>query len=199
MIKKSFPVWVFLFLFFGNQAWGLTGLGFGVRGGMIRDYKNDNLDLIPTQDEDWLKEMPVVGVHLKIGTLRVVHFEASLEYAWKETEIVLENLARTEFSVNDLSLNATAKYVFAVPVLKPYVGAGLGIHRLAYGITNEEYSIFIPEDQNKMGFHAVGGLLLSFPASPIEFFAEARYTSIQTAGEPTRYTAILGGLTFNLP
>ena len=50
-----------------------------------------------------------------------------------------------------------------------------------------------------MGFHAVGGLLLSFPASPVEFFAEARYTSIQTEGESTRYSTILGGLTFKLP
>ena len=82
-MKKTLTLCVFLFVLFGNQAWGLTGLGFGVRGGMIRDYKNDNLNLIPTQDQDWLKEMPVVGVHLKIGTLRVVHFEASLEYAWR--------------------------------------------------------------------------------------------------------------------
>ncbi|MGB2768789.1 MAG: outer membrane beta-barrel protein [Candidatus Zixiibacteriota bacterium] len=199
MKKKTLTLCVFLFVFFGNQAWGLTGLGFGVRGGMIRDYKNDNLNLIPTQDQDWLKEMPVVGVHLKIGTLRVVHFEASVEYAWKETEIVLENLTRTEFSVNDLSLNATAKYVYSIPVLKPYLGAGAGIHRLVYGISNKDYDIFIPEDQNKMGFHVVGGILLSFPASPIELFAEARHTSIQTEGESTRYTTILGGLTFKLP
>ena len=198
-MKKTLTLCVFLFVLFGNQAWGLTGLGFGVRGGMIRDYKNDNLNLIPTQDQDWLKEMPMVGVHLKIGTLRVVHFEASVEYAWKETEIVLENLTRTEFSVNDLSLNATAKYVYSIPVLKPYLGAGAGIHRLVYGISNDDYSILIPEDQNKMGFHAVGGLLLSFPASPVEFFVEARYTSIQTEGESTRYTTFLAGLTFKLP
>ena len=199
MTKKLFLLWVFLFMFFCNQAWGLTGLGFGVRGGMIRDYKNDNLNLIPTQDQNWLKEMPLVGVHLKIGTLRVVHLEASVEYAWKETEIVLGNLTKTEFSINDLSINATAKYIFAVPVLKPYAGAGLGMHRLVYGISNEDYSVFVPEDQNKLGFHVVGGLLLSLPASPVEFFAEARYTSVQTEGEPTRYTTILGGLTFNLP
>jgi opacity protein-like surface antigen len=198
-MKKLFFLWVFMFLFFCNQAWGLTGLGFGVRGGMVRDYKNDNLNLVPTQDKDWLKKMPLVGVHLKIGTLRVVQLEASVEYAWKETEIVLNDFTKTEFSVNDLSINATAKYVFAVPVIKPYAGAGLGMHRLVYGISNEDYSVFIPEDQNKMGFHAVGGLLLSLPASPVEFFAEARYTSIQTEGEATRYATILGGLTFNLP
>jgi len=198
-MKRFFFLCAFMFLLFCNQAWGVTGLGFGVRGGMISNYKNDNLDIIPTQDKDWLKEMPLFGVHLKIGTLRVVHFEASIEYAWKETEIVLNDFTKTEFSINDLSINATAKYIFAVPVLKPYAGAGLGVHRLVYGISIGEEFIPIPEDQNKIGFHVVGGLLLSFPASPVEFFAEARYTTIQTAGEATRYSTILGGLTFNLP
>jgi len=203
-MKKFFPLWIFLLLFFCNQAWGLTGLGFGVRGGMTRNYKNDNLNLIPTQDQDWLKEMPVIGAHLKIGTLPVIDLEASVEYAWKSKEITVTNpvggtLGQAEFSLSDLSLNATAKYMFSVPVVKPYLGAGMGVHRLVYGISNEDYSIFIPEDQNRMGFHVVGGLLLSLPASPVEFFAEARYTSIQTKDEATRYTTILGGLTFKLP
>jgi|GEM_PF-469389 len=204
MMKKFFPLWFFLFLFFCNSAWGLTGLGLGVRGGMIQNYKNENLNLILNQDQDWLKEMPVVGAHLKIGTLPIIDLEASLEYAWKSKEIAVKNpvggsLGQAEFSLSDLSLNATAKYMFSVPVVKPYLGAGVGIHRLVYGISNKDYDIFIPEDQNKMGLHVVGGILLSFPASPIELFAEARHTSIQTEGESTRYTTILGGLTFKLP
>ncbi len=199
MRKSCFILCIFLFFCLGPKAWGITGLGFGIRGGMIQNYKNDNLNVIPTQDQDWLKEMPMLGAHLKIGTLRIIHLEASVEYAWKKKEIVLEGLTKTEFSVNDLSLNATAKYLFAVPVIKPYLGGGVGIHRLVYGISNDAYSVYVPEDQSKMGIHAVGGILLSPPASPLEFFAEARYTSIQTDNESTRYTTILAGLTFNLP
>jgi len=89
--------------------------------------------------------------------------------------------------------------MFSFPVLKPYVGAGVGIHRLVYGISNETYSVYVPEDQNRIGFHGVGGFVLSFPASPLELLAEVRYTSIQTENEPTRYTTFLAGLTFNLP
>jgi opacity protein-like surface antigen len=193
-----------MFLFFSNQAWGLTGLGFGVRGGVIQNYKNDNLNLIPTESDDWLKDMPVMGAHVKIGTLPVIDLEGSVEYAWKKKKIMVTNPlggnpGEAEFSLSDLSLNATAKYMFSVPVLKPYLGAGLGLHRLAYGISHQDFTIAIPEDQNKLGFHVVGGLLLSLPASPVEFFAEARYTSIQTEGDATHYTTILGGLTFNLP
>lgn len=199
MKKGCLLLWIFSLLLFGSEAWGITGLGIGIKGGVIQNYKNDNLNRIPTQNQDWLKDMPLVGVHLKIGTLRIIHLEASIEYAWKEKEIVLENLIRAEFSVNDLSLNGTAKYMLSFPVLKPYVGAGVGIHRLVYGISNDDYSVYVPEDQNRIGFHGVGGFLLSFPASPLELLAEVRYTSIQTQNEPTRYTTFLAGLTFNLP
>jgi len=204
-MKKAFFIsWLFALLFFCSEAWSITGLGIGIKGGMIQNYKNDNLNLIPTKNQDWLEKMPLVGVHLKIGTLRIIHLEASVEYAWKEKEIVLEdpiskNLVRADFSINDLSLNGTAKYMFSFPVLKPYVGAGVGIHRLVYGISNETYSVYVPEDQNRIGFHGVGGFVLSFPASPLELLAEVRYTSIQTENEPTRYTTFLAGLTFNLP
>jgi len=199
MKRVFFILWLFVLLFFCSEAWSITGLGIGIRGGVIQNYENDNLNLIPTQDQDWLKEMPVVGVHLKIGTLRIIHLEASLEYAWKEKEIVLGNSTRADFSINDLSLNGTAKYMFSFPVLKPYIGAGVGIHKLVYEISNEVYSVYIPDDQNRVGFHGVGGLLLSFPAFPLDIQAEVRYTSIQTKNEPTRYTTFLAGLTFNLP
>ncbi len=183
----------------GCQAWAITGLGIGVRGGMIQGYRNDNLDEIPTLEKDWLKEMPMVGVHLKIGTLRVVHLEASLEYAWKDQDIVLEQAGKAEFSLSDLSLNGTAKYMFSFPGVKPYAGAGLGIHRLVYGISNEAYSIYIPDDENKLGFHLAGGLLLSPAAFPLEIMVEARYTSVRTAGKSSRYATLLAGLTYKLP
>lgn len=204
MKKGCFLLWIFFFLLLGSEAWSITGLGIGIKGGMIQNYKNDNLDSIPTLGQDWLENMPVVGVHLKIGTLRIIHLEASVEYAWKEKEIVLkdpitEDIIKADFSIHDLSLNATAKYMFSFPVLKPYVGAGVGMHRLVYGISNETYSIYVPEDQSRVGFHGVGGFVLSFPASPLELLAEVRYTSIQTKNEPTRYTTILAGVTFNLP
>jgi hypothetical protein len=199
MRKILFLFPFFISLLFCSPTWGITGLGIGIKGGVIQNYKNDNLDSIPTLGQDWLKEMPMVGVHLKIGTLRIVHLEASVEYAWKEKEIVLENLTRTDFSISDLSLNGTAKYMFSFPVLKPYLGAGVGIHRLVYGISNEAYSVYVPEDQNRIGFHGVGGFVLSFPAFPLELLAEARYTSVRTENKSTRYTTFLAGLTFNLP
>ena len=199
MKRCFFLLCFFTYLFFSSTSWGITGLGIGIKGGLIQNYKNDNLDLIPTQNKDWLKEMPTVGLHLKIGTLRIIHLEASVEYAWKKKQIVLDNQTKADFSINDLSLNGTAKYIFSFPVLKPYLGLGAGIHRLVYGLSYGAYSGYVPDDQNTIGIHGVGGVVLSIPVFPLEFLAEARYTSIQTKNKSTRYTTILAGLTYNLP
>ncbi len=189
----------FIFFLFCSSVWGITGLGIGTRGGMIQNYTYHKLDSLLTQNKDWLKEMPMVGVHLKIGTLRIIQLEGSLEYAWKKKQIVVDQDVKTDFSINDLSFNATAKYMFSFPVIKPYLGAGVGIHRLAYGISNHNLTVPIPQDQSQMGWHGVGGLLLSPPAVPLEFFVEARYTNIPTKDKATHYTTLLAGVTYNLP
>ena len=180
------------------QTLAITGLGIGIRGGLIQNYKNPNLNSLPTS-KDFLKEMPLAGVHLKIGTLRIIHIEASLEYAWKKKEIILKDEIKADFTVNDLSLNATGKYFFSFPVVRPYVGAGAGLHRLVYKISQGSYAVFLPDNQNRLGFHGVGGLLFKFPVLPFELFGEGRYTVLQTKGKATKYTTILAGLTFNLP
>lgn len=198
MKKLPFILGFFVCSLIPIQAFAITGLGIGIRGGLIQNYKNPNLNSLTTQ-KDFLKSMPLAGVHLKIGTLRIIHLEASLEYGWKKKEIVVNDKVKANLSVKDLSLNATAKYIFSVPVVKPYAGAGAGIHRLVYEISKDEFSVLLPDDQNRLGFHGVGGLLLKFPLFPFELFAEGRYTIIRTEGRTTKYTTILAGLTYDLP
>jgi opacity protein-like surface antigen len=205
MKKLSFILGFLTCSFIPMQAFAITGLGMGIRGGLIQNYKNPNLNSLTTQ-KDFLKEMSTAGLHLKIGTLRIIDLEASLEYAWKKKEIIVEgvedyvgNKVKADFTINDLSLNATAKYMFSVPVVKPYLGAGVGLHRLVYKISEVGYSLYMQENQNRLGFHGVGGLLLKFPMLPFELFGEGRYTIIRTKEEATKYTTILAGFTFNLP
>jgi len=205
MKKVPFILGFFICSFIPMQTFAITGLGMGIRGGLIQNYKNPNLNSLTTQ-KDFLKKMSMAGLHLKIGTLRIIDLEASLEYAWKKKEIIVEgvedyvgNKVKADFTINDLSLNATAKYIFSVPVVKPYLGAGVGLHRLVYKISEGGYSVYLPENQNRLGFHGVGGFLLKFPMLPFELFGEGRYAIIQTKEEATKYTTILAGLTFNLP
>jgi opacity protein-like surface antigen len=198
MKKLPFVLGLFICSFTPIQAFAITGLGVGIRGGLISNYKNPNLNSLPTK-KDFLKGMPMVGVHLKIGTLRVIHLEGSLEYAWKKKEVILQDQVKADFTINDLSLNATAKYIFSFPVIKPYAGVGAGLHRLVYKISVGNYSAYLPENQNRLGFHGVGGLLFKLPMFPFELFGEGRYTIIQTKDKSTKYATLLAGFTFNLP
>lgn len=198
MKKLPFIIGFLICSFLPIQTFAITGLGMGIRGGLIQNYKNPNLNSLSTQ-KDFLKNISLAGVHLKIGTLRIIHLEASMEYAWKKKEIILEDKIKADFTINDFSLNATAKYVFSVPVVKPYLGAGAGLHRLVYKVSKGSYSMYLPENQTRLGFHGVGGLLLKFSTFPFELFGEGRYTIIQTKDKATKYTTILAGLTFNLP
>ena len=118
MKKLQFVLGLFICSLMPIQAFAITGLGVGIRGGLIPNYKNPNLNSLPTQ-KDFLKGMPMVGIHLKIGTLRIIHLEGSLEYAWKKKEVILPDQVKADFTINDLSLNATAKYIFSFPVVKP--------------------------------------------------------------------------------
>jgi opacity protein-like surface antigen len=200
MRKMAFILGFFVCSLVPLQTFAITGLGIGVRGGLIQNYKNPNLNSLPTE-KDFLKEMPLAGIHLKIGTLPIIDLEASLEYAWKKKEIILEDKVKikADLTVNDFSFNATAKYAFSVPVVKPYVGLGVGYHRMVYKISVENYAGYFPDDENTLGFHGVGGVLLKFPVLPFEFFGEGRYTIVQTKNEATKFTTILAGVTFNLP
>lgn len=199
MKKLSFIMLGLVLCSFGPvRAFAITGLGIGVRGGLIQNYRNANLNSLPTE-KDFVTEMPMAGIHLKIGTLRIIHLESSLEYGWKKKEVILEDKMKADFTINDLSLNATAKYFFSFPVIRPYAGAGAGLHRLVYKISLGSYSVYLPENQNRLGFHGVGGLSLEFPVFPFELFAEGKYTIIGTKNKTTRYTTILAGLTYNLP
>jgi opacity protein-like surface antigen len=152
-----------------------------------------------------------LGAHLKIGTLPLIDLEISAEYAWKKKENILyypEELEgaiplQVDMKVKDLSLNATAKYHFSFPVVKPYVGAGVGIHRMLYQFSAGDTSVIFPEDENKIGFHGVGGLSFKIPVFPLEVFAEGRFVYIKTEQKKldtkeTDFITILAGVTLNL-
>lgn len=206
-----FSLVCFLFLF-NSGAQAVTGLGLGVRGGIIQNYDNPAIKKFSSDYTSGfsLKQMPLLGAHLKIGTLPVIDLEVSVEYAWKKKKniiyypegVKISNPPQVDLTVRDLSLNATAKYLFSFPVVKPYVGAGVGIHRLLYEFSAGDTTVIFPEDENKIGFHGVGGVSLRFPAFPFEIFAEGRFVYIKTEQEKlntkeTDFITILAGITLN--
>ncbi|MCJ7498523.1 MAG: porin family protein [candidate division Zixibacteria bacterium] len=183
-----------------SPVYAISGVGFGIRGGFVQNYDNPGLDesSLPVD----LKEMPMLGAHVVFGFIPVIDLEGSAEMAWKKKEFLLGD-TKADFTVRDLSLNVTAKYkIDLMPVIKPYIGAGLGWHWLTYSSSLDEGPTFVlPVDENRLGYHGVGGVSLKFPAVPFELFAEYRYTHIMTEQEEfgtkgSHYTTLLGGITF---
>lgn len=195
-MRKIIPLILGLILLvLTGSSQALTGLGFGIRGGLVQNYKNPALDVNGVD----LSRMQMLGGHLKIGTLRIVDLEVAAEYAWKKKKNALDTIPGVDLTLGDLSLNGTVKYNFNFPVVRPFVGLGLGWHKLIYNWSGSYGSYPVPDDQSTWSWQPVGGVGLHFPAVPFEIFLEGRYTSIQTSGKNTNYTTILGGLTFNLP
>ncbi len=176
-----------------NSSQALTGLGIGIRGGLVANYDNPALDVSGVD----LSRMQMLGGHVKIGALRIVDLEASLEYAWKKKKDAFAPIyPGVDLTVGDLSFNGAVKYNFNFPVIRPFVGLGLGWHRLVYSTDGPSGSYIVPDDENTWSWQPLGGVSLHFPAVPFEFFLEGRYTFLQTTGDNTNYTSIIAGVTF---
>ena len=211
MKKVAVIVSALLVIFFCHQAFAITGLGLGIRGGLVSNYDNP---VTKKMFPDWsLKEMPLLGAHLKIGMLPVIDLEISAEYSWKKKKNIVYEFKPegyldcirqvVDFTIRDLSLNATGKYHLSFPKIRPYIGVGAGIHRILYEISVDTMRVILPENENKLGFHGVAGLSLKLPVLPFELFAEGRYTFINTKQKKfdtkqTHYTILMAGVTFNL-
>ncbi|HVP37110.1 MAG TPA: outer membrane beta-barrel protein [Terriglobales bacterium] len=195
---KKILVMLGLLVILASPAYAIKGVGIGIRGGLVSDYKNPGLDN-STFNLD-LKQMPMFGGHVVLGFIPIIELEGSAEMAWKKKSFDIEGNTG-DLTLRDFSLNATVKYKFPFPVIKPYIGAGLGWHWLTYSVSlSSGSSINMPVDENRLGYHGLVGLALKLPALPLEFFAEGRYTHIMTKQEKfdtkaSHYTTLLGGVT----
>jgi opacity protein-like surface antigen len=179
---------------------GLSGLGLGVHGGVVSGYDNPVLeDSILSQfvDFDMAEKMTDIGAHLNIGTFRIIEFDLSLDYAWKKQEIA----SGIDLRFSDISITASVRKSVALAALKPYIGVGVGQHWMVYSIElgDQVIGVNLPADESKIGYHFKAGVDLDFPLLPLTPYGEWRYNIIQTTGKSTKYSAILVGITLDLP
>jgi len=185
-------------------SYAITGLGFGIHGGQINNYKydvlNSDLDNIATilglsEALKFDENLTVIGAHVKVGTLPILDFYGFIDYAWKKKALTSD----VDFRLSDFSIGADARKKFGTMLIKPYLGAGFAIHRLAYTLeTDLVQTLPIPEDQNKMGYHVLVGVELSPPMFPITPYAQYKYSWIPTKDKATKFGLIEAGITFSL-
>ncbi len=183
------------FCLLATPAFALLGGGFGVRGGLVSNYQIGGTPPgVPIP-----KKLTMIGVHTAFSSVPVFALEGSLEYNWKVQSYTDPTYGTYRLRLSDFSANAFGKVrVPASPVVKPYLGAGLGLHKLVYSVSNSTGTVPIPEDGTRPAYHALLGLSFSPPLAPVELFGEYRWTWISTPDKKTKFPTLLAGATIKL-
>lgn len=185
-------------LFFSAPCQGVSGLGVGVKAGVVSDYENPNLKLSDFK----FNKLKFFGAFMKWGSSSF-DLELGAEYYWDSQNFTLFG-DNVEVDARDFYVGATGKYYFAFPVLKPFLGAGLAAHNFTFKYSGplgeyDEVTVEIPGDETYLGYHIVAGAKLSIPAFPFELFLEGKIGRVNTSPEKTDFTVVSGGIAFNLP
>lgn len=180
------------------DTYAISGLGLGVKAGVVTDYDNPNLDVSDYEFDD-LKHF---GALIRFGRNNF-HLEVSAEYYWDKEDFALLD-ETVEVKATDFSINLTGKYLVGFPLIKPFIGAGVGIHNFTYtyrgpALGFDDVTITIPDDEARFGFHIVVGGLLSLPMLPFDAYVEGKLGRVNTKQEATKYSIIAAGIVFNLP
>jgi len=121
-----------------------------------------------------------VGVFANHGTIAPrIGLESRIDY-WSKSE----DDFGTEVSVHDIAIGARAKYYFEVasPKIRPFAGAGLGIHFLSMEVSTPALpgipAMSADDSETRLGLDIGGGL--STPIGPkTDFLAEAWYGIVE--------------------
>ncbi|MEE9553288.1 MAG: outer membrane beta-barrel protein [candidate division Zixibacteria bacterium] len=199
---KKLIVIIALLAFAPNAFAGLSGLGFGVHGGVVSGYDNPGLEEGILAEPlfagfELTSSMYNIGGHLNIGTFRVIEFDGSIDYAWKRQEIIQD----VNLTLSDVSFTVSVKKSLQLGVIKPYLGVGGGMHIIAYSLDvgGQVFAAAMPDNESKTGYLLKAGAEFEIPLFPLTPYGEWRYNVIQTSGESTKYTSIIFGITLDLP
>lgn len=187
-------------LTFAVPSFALTGVSFGVKGGLVMDYDQPGF-VLPDQDTE---NMTVGGVQVRVSTLPMVDVIVTGEYAWNKETYAFSGQS-FDLKRHDWQFSASAVYPFELEFVSPYLGGGLATHSLGFDFTTptswslEDYEISVPEDETKLGYHLVAGFEVKVPTFPLNFNGEFRMNWVDTPHEMTKYNSLTAGLSFSLP
>ena len=189
---------VIALLAISTSAFALSGLGLGVKAGVLTSYKNPNLKL----DTYKMDDLKFYGAFVKFGGQGMT-LEAGVETFWNKKNLDLLG-SKVEVKARDILLTITGKFYFKFPIINPFVGAGIGAHKFAYSYSGNlgGYSgveIKIPDDKTYFGYHIVVGAKTAIAVLPFDLFVEGKIGRVNSTGDPTDFTILSGGVIINLP
>ena len=193
---------VCMVILMSSQALALTGIGLGVRAGVVANYDNPDLSFDKAKNMD-IDKLSMFGGHFRIASLPVFTYEVIAEYNWHSKDYSVLGVTVTA-DVKDFTLGANIKYMIDIPVINPYIGGGIASHQMTYEFEPSLGSVIgagpvvIPDDGPRFGVHGLAGVMLDIPTSPLELFIEGRMGKISGDDESTTYSAVYGGITLKL-
>ncbi len=181
-----------------TSAYALSGLGLGVKAGVLTSYKNPNLKL----DTYKMNDLKFYGAFVKFGGQGMT-LEAGVETFWNKKNLDLLG-SKIEVKARDILLTVTGKFYFKFPIINPFVGAGIGAHKFTYSHTGDlggysNVTINIPDDKSYFGYHIVVGAKTAIAVLPFDLFVEGKIGRVNSTGDPTDFTILSGGVIINLP
>lgn len=198
-MKRLLCTLVWLLVSVGS-AGAVTGIEIGIRTGIINNYNQPNLSLA-TYDMDRLN---MLGGQIYFSQLPVIDLILTGEYSWRTRtyEIAGESM---EFKLRDFAVTASVVYPFKVPLITPYIGAGIGTYSLSYeylvpvSLSLDDNGVFIPETSTYFGYHGLVGAKLNLPAFPIGVFLEGRLSRVNAPSDDISFNTWAGGIFLALP
>jgi hypothetical protein len=211
-------------LFGAASGEAITGLGFGVHGG-LGNYRGDVFRYEFGGQEFVSGDVGSAvqyGGHVKVGTLPIIDFYLNVDYFSKKEFYVyslkFNNIDYTRtIDFQDLYISVDGKFNIYSPPLSPaaiYLGGGIGSHLLNTEIA-EELPTAVPDDyqetidffkdNGRFDIHGLLGAKFNPPVIPLEFYLEGRFAYIKTKDEDKgrkddlQAMSIIAGATFNLP
>lgn len=156
----------------GNQATGLGIRGLGVRLGLV--------------DPEDASSALMYGVHLDAGTIVTnVHLVPSVEYWNVGSDVGIYN---TDYSDLAIKLDANVDFPLQDQRLVPYLGGGLGLHRVKFDSNVPGVG---DKSDSKLGFTVQGGMRNEFTPN-LSLFGELGYAFVENANQ----LRLLGGFTY---
>ncbi|MFH2055613.1 MAG: hypothetical protein ABIJ61_06630 [bacterium] len=189
---------VFLLVGLWSAAEAASGLGIGLKGGVVTDFDDPNLKLSDFEFDN----LKYFGGFLKWGSPNF-DLELGAEYYWDKSQLSIVGETH-DAEVKDFFVGLTGKYYFPFPLIKPFFGAGVAVHDFTYKYSGplgefDEVELVIPDDEAYFGYHLVVGAKLAAAVLPFDLFIEGKMGRVSTDPEATEFTLVSFGLVFKLP
>lgn len=187
---------LFLVATMAAPASAVTGFGFGAKLGQVTDYDNPAIKISNLKFDDF----NFFGVFAKFGRSNF-DLEVGFERFADQEELSLFG-EEVEAETKDWIVHATGKFVFAFPLLRPFVGAGVASHSVSYRYSGplgefEDVTISIPADRTHFGYHLVAGVKLDTRVLPVDLFVEGKFQRVNSNPD-TDFTTISAGISIDL-